>query len=271
MTKRVVIPKENFAEMNVFTEKYNVRYRIITEDRNRASYWSPIFEVDPEVVFIPSYVNTSLVPPAAPHEQDQLLLEKSGTFTVTIWNPVSVKKNVGGTPTDFPSGPSELPHYDFWVRWGNDRGEGEWLYKERVASTSLNLIKPASANYLSVEIYRPGTPLRRKRMSDTWQSNAWISTASNVITFPSPHLFNTGDPITYNSSSPVGGLSNGGQYWARVISATTITLHSTKEGAVGNTGIMNITSNQNAVGFFTLTGCTVCNFLMYGKYNFSQL
>jgi hypothetical protein len=271
MPKRVVIPKENFSEMNVFTEKFNVRYRIITEDRNRSSYWSPIFEVDPEVLFIPSYQNTSLVSPAAPHEQEQLLIEKSGTFTVTIWNPVSIKKNVGGVPTDFTSGLSELLSYDFWVRWGADRGEGEWTYKERVFSTSLNLIKPAGANYLSVEIYRPGTPIRRKRMADVWQSNSQINVTTDVITFSEPHLFNTGDPITYNSSNPVGGLGNGGQYWARSLSPTTITLHFTEAGSVNNTNRVDITSNKNSVGYFTLTGCTVCNFLMYGRYNFSQL
>jgi len=38
-----------------------------------------------------------------------------------------------------------------------------------------------------------------------------------------------------------------------------------------NTNKIDITSNKNSIGFFTYTGCTVCDFLLYSEYNFSPV
>lgn len=38
--KRVVVPKSSLPAINANTEQYVVRYRVVSEDRNRLSHWS---------------------------------------------------------------------------------------------------------------------------------------------------------------------------------------------------------------------------------------
>jgi hypothetical protein len=260
MTKRVVIKKENLPNINVLTKKYNIRYRIITNDRNRTSYWSPIYSVDPENIYVPS---------------GEILIEKHTGYSTLVWNPVVIKKNVDGDPIDFRDGDSELKEYDIWIRWGTSATDGEWKYKERISSSSLNVLKPtepAGINHISVEIYRPGQPTLRKATYDINQSNSAgkINLTTDVITLPE-NVFKTGYPIKYESTNAVGGLTSGTTYYARMITATTMTLHPTKNDSINNTNKIDITSNTNAIGFFTWEDCTVCDFLLYAKYNFSPV
>lgn len=44
--KKLRIPKSSLPPVDHDTERYNLRYRVISEDRNRTSHWSPIFNSD---------------------------------------------------------------------------------------------------------------------------------------------------------------------------------------------------------------------------------
>ena len=44
--KKLRIPKSALPPVDYDTEKYNLRYRVISEDRNRTSHWSPIYNSD---------------------------------------------------------------------------------------------------------------------------------------------------------------------------------------------------------------------------------
>lgn len=149
MSKKVIIPKENFPEMSTAGPEYQVRFRLISEDRNRFSSWTPIFSVDPGVTF--TATGTAHV-------------EKHNDYTSLVWSPVIVEKEVDGNVTMS----AELPHYDLWLRWHTTTyagiNDGTWVYAGRIASTSINVIKPLSPtgiNHLSIEIYRPGRPIER--------------------------------------------------------------------------------------------------------------
>ena len=41
--KKAIVPKESLPPVDSETEGYVVRYRIISEDKNRTSHWSPTF------------------------------------------------------------------------------------------------------------------------------------------------------------------------------------------------------------------------------------
>lgn len=252
MTKRVVIPKENLPDINVLTEAYEVRFRIVSDDRNRFSYWSPIFLTRPDYTYVSS---------------QNLIIEKHTEYTAAIWNPVIIEKDGQSI--------GELEQYDLWVRWGTDPGQGAWEHYERISSTSVNFIKPSSPaglDHLSVEIYVPGRPLLRRAMYDIDQSNSSgkVDLTNDIITLPE-NVFQTGYDIYYESSVPIGGLTNATNYYARMITSTTMSLHPTKEDALNNTNKINLTSYANSPGYFTWEDCTVCDFLLYSKYNFSPV
>jgi hypothetical protein len=44
--KKAIIPKSSLPAINSNTAGYSVRYRIVSEDKNRTSHWSPIFDTN---------------------------------------------------------------------------------------------------------------------------------------------------------------------------------------------------------------------------------
>ena len=145
--KKARILENNLPAINSITEGYEVRYRIISEDKNRTSHWSPIFLVKPQFTYVPGTIHHS----------------KAGDVSTVAWNSVEIKK--GSTLI------KEALSYDVWVKW--DRGDsGDWAYRSRVETSSISLITPSTytkngivqvspPNRLSVEIYLKGFPITR--------------------------------------------------------------------------------------------------------------
>jgi hypothetical protein len=145
--KKARVLESKLPAINSITEGYEVRYRIISEDKNRTSHWSPIILVQPNYTYVPGTIHHT----------------KAGDVSTVAWNSVQIKK---GTTLI-----KEAMSYDVWVRW--DRGDsGDWEYRSRIDTSSIALITPAtykkngvvqesSPNKLSVEIYLKGFPISR--------------------------------------------------------------------------------------------------------------
>ena len=54
--KKFRIPVSDLPPINSITEGYSIRYRVISEDRNRTSYWSPIYLIEPAFTFVPGQI-----------------------------------------------------------------------------------------------------------------------------------------------------------------------------------------------------------------------
>ncbi len=145
--KKARILENNLPAINSVTEGYEIRYRIISEDKNRTSHWSPIFLVKPEFTYVPGTIHHT----------------KAGDVSTVAWNSVEIKK--GSTLI------KEALSYDVWVKWDRD-DSGDWAYRSRVETSSISLITPSTytkdgvvqgspPNRLSVEIYLKGFPISR--------------------------------------------------------------------------------------------------------------
>ena len=44
--KRIVIPSSDLPPLSSDTSSYNIRYRIVSDDKNRTSHWSQIYIID---------------------------------------------------------------------------------------------------------------------------------------------------------------------------------------------------------------------------------
>lgn len=249
---KIIIPKQNIPEMDIYTQKYNVRYRIITENQNNLSYWSPIFEVDPEIIFWPGLINAPGV----------IRLEKIGSSSVSItWDSISLYKMINGALTNI----GELQSYDIWIRWAQTSGThpSAWIYKERISSTSVNInipstyidewgISRSSPKYLYVEIYRPGRPtIRYNQTYEFTQNSTTVDITNDYINFGQGHGSATGTPGLYTSATPIGGLTSGNTYYTRTINYTTIALYPTKQDSLDDTNRINLTSTGSGTGSFT--------------------
>lgn len=248
---KIVIPKENFTETDIYTRKYNIRYRIITDNQNNLSTWSPIFEIDPGFDFIVS---------------NDISVERTSNQTLAVWDVVQMEKNGNNIGT--------LQNFDIWIRWGNNEAEGDWQYYQRVSESSINIVKPVSilsVNYFSIEVYRPMRPRDyRITLYEIDQSNAGgkIDLIKDRILLPPSNTVQTGDALKYTSNEPILYLTSGTTYYARKVPLSDeITLHPTKNDAINNTNIIDLHSHENNLGYFQSEESLVYDFLLYSKYN----
>ena len=145
--KKVKVEQDNLPTINSSTEKYDIRYRIVSEDKNRSSHWSPIVTLDPEYIYIAG--NITIV---------------SSGITTVAWDTVTVKI---GTQVI-----RQAKDYDVWVKWSKAAGNGDFNYVQRVSGNSISLVHPTTffingidqadaPNRVTVEIYLKGQPITR--------------------------------------------------------------------------------------------------------------
>jgi hypothetical protein len=158
--KKIVIPQSDLPPIRVDDEGYVFRYRIISDDKNRRSHWSPIKVIKPEYTFV----------------SEDIYHDKAGQISTIVWTPVIIKK---GTKTI-----TQASEYDVWVRWDKNNG-GDWIYSSQINGTSLSLITPSTytindvdqaevPNKLSVEVYLKGSPITRSSsLLRVYQGGPW--------------------------------------------------------------------------------------------------
>lgn len=145
--KKAIIPNADLPPILIDKSGYVVRYRIISEDKNRISHWSNSYTVLPNYDFITGSV----------------IVTKQGSLASIIWDTVKINKD--------DSFIRDASRYDLWVKWGKD-GNGDWLYKERTYGTTINLpipttytvdgvVQGSAPNELSIEIFLEGVPITR--------------------------------------------------------------------------------------------------------------
>ena len=73
-----------------------------------------------------------------------------------------------------------------------------------------------------------------------------VNGGTEVITISgfADHGFQTGDAVLYSAEggTAISDLTNSTEYFVRRLSATTLSLHTTRQGAYGNTGVRNLTA-----------------------------
>jgi len=145
--KKVRVQQDSLPTINSITEKYNVRYRVISEDKNRVSHWSPIVTLDPEYIYTSGNITIA-----------------SSTLTTAAWDTVTVKI---GTQTI-----RQAKDYDVWVKWSKAAGDGDFNYVQRISGNSVTLVHPTTffingvdqeeaPNRITIEVYLKGEPISR--------------------------------------------------------------------------------------------------------------
>lgn len=145
--KKSSVEQVALPPISVAAEGYFVRYRVISEDRNRTSHWSPIFLLQPNYTYVSGSTD----------------LSKVSNHVNIIWDPVRIFKDSNFIRTAL--------EYDIWLRWDKNDG-GDWAYADRVEGNSSTFIIPATyfingvdqnskPNTLTIEIYLKGQPITR--------------------------------------------------------------------------------------------------------------
>lgn len=229
--KKLKIPYNDLPTIDSINEGYSLRYRVVSSDRNRVSHWSPIYLIQPELLYLCkinapdikkishshsnnvsfySWDSVTILKPTTSVQNINLkslssnlatlttdsahfisigdLITISGvdaTFngtyqitavTATTFSYYKDSGNVSPTAVS-PKGTytknvemAQALDYDIWLRWGHGNDTGDWIYKERIQTTSVSYPKPSfytidgavganSINRVSIAIYLKGYPV----------------------------------------------------------------------------------------------------------------
>lgn len=105
--KKVIIPKNELPSVDLNNLKYNVRYRIVSEDKNRISYWSKIYSVTPPPVGLLDYT---------------IAVDTPHNLVTIVWTP---KPSQG------------LTSFDLYIKWVGNHSESLYPW-EYVATPTVN-------------------------------------------------------------------------------------------------------------------------------------
>ena len=145
--KKIRIKQGNLPTINVNEEGYVLKYRVVSEDKNRTSQWSPISVIQPGYTYVGGDIS----------------FNKSGQVATFAWDSVSIQ--IDGNQV------RRSHEFDIWLRWDRSDG-GDWIYKQRIDGTNASfpipstytingVVQGSAPNKLSIEVYLKGTPITR--------------------------------------------------------------------------------------------------------------
>lgn len=124
--KKVIISKKDLPQFYGSEQEYIVKYRIITEDKNRTSHWSPNYRLPVSNVSTIDY---------------RIAVEQSHDMINAVWTPSQ------GTKSEF----------DIYIKWDT----GPWQFVSTVFTTSYSTIIKTGANHFRLAVQVPTFPKER--------------------------------------------------------------------------------------------------------------
>lgn len=143
--KKVIIKKQDLPALNGVSQNYLVRYRIVSEDRNRASHWSPRYKVNVE-----PEIDRELDPPEdwIPHS---VVASENKQIINIVWTP----------PANLKS------DFDLYVKWGTD----DFKYVASMQTSSYTILVASGYNAAEFAVQVPTFPKERFLKATLFESD----------------------------------------------------------------------------------------------------
>ena len=134
---------------------YDFRYRIVSEDKNRTSAWSPI-----ERIVMPDVGSgrDSNDLPYFPYTSDQRIRISENGANPKVVTAIWIKPLAADNPSEFENIFNKINVYDVWLRWtetnnatAGSSGWTDWEYSTTVSSNTFSVVKP-DPGYKTVEV-----------------------------------------------------------------------------------------------------------------------
>jgi hypothetical protein len=145
--KNKTLPPVTFDNNSLF---YSVRYRVISEDKNRVSQWSPTYKLQAPTTTSAGLPYDGEVSPQRFH------INTVGNNPKTITAVWSFKIQ-SDNPSELEKIFSETTSFDVWVRWNPNNAPDNvnwtaWEYKATVSTNSFALLKTTTGDPKQVQI-----------------------------------------------------------------------------------------------------------------------
>jgi hypothetical protein len=124
--KKVVIQKSSLPEISGANQNYSLRFRIVSEDKNRSSHWSTKYRLS-----VPSVTGIDY----------RVAVDQSHDMVTAVWVPEA------GTKSEF----------DVYIKWDNEA----WQFVSTVFTTTYSTIIKTGANHVQIAVQVPTFPKER--------------------------------------------------------------------------------------------------------------
>lgn len=129
--KKIIIPKSKLPGFLVSGETniYVLRYRFVSEDKNRTSHWSPVYKIIADSTPV-EILNT-------------MVIDKTNKVVNISWQPQS-----------------NILEYHIYVNWNNG-SESDWQYYAQTSQTNYSIVYGSDKTFLKVAVQVKTIPLTR--------------------------------------------------------------------------------------------------------------
>ena len=124
--KKIIIPKSKLPGFLGENRTYVLRYRFISEDKNRTSHWSPIYKIIAEDT--PSEILNSMI------------IDTTNKVINLAWEPQP-----------------NMEEYFIYVKWNN----AGWQYYTKTTQTNYSIVYDSTKTYVHVAVQTKTIPLER--------------------------------------------------------------------------------------------------------------
>lgn len=124
--KKIIIPKSKLPGFFGDNRQYVLRYRFISEDKNRTSHWSPVYKIVAEDT--PTEILNSII------------IDTSNRVVNVAWEPQT-----------------NIEEYYIYVKWNN----GDWQYYTKTTQTNYSIVYAVDKEYINIAVQPKTIPLKR--------------------------------------------------------------------------------------------------------------
>jgi hypothetical protein len=150
--KKVIIKNKNLPYVSFDDNAlfYPIRYRVVSEDKNRVSQWSPTYKLE-----VPPTTDAGL-PYDGAVNSSRFHINTVGNNPMTI-NAVWSFKTASENPSALEKVFADVKVFDIWIRWNPNNSPDninwtEWEHVTTVSTTSFSTIKKTTGNPKQVQI-----------------------------------------------------------------------------------------------------------------------
>lgn len=124
--KKIIIPKSKLPGFFGENKQYILKYRFISEDKNRTSHWSPVYKIIAEDT--PTEILNSII------------IDTTNKVVNLAWEPQQ-----------------NIQEYFIYVKWNN----GNWQYYAKTNQTNYAIVYGVDKEYINVAVQTSTIPLER--------------------------------------------------------------------------------------------------------------
>lgn len=146
--KKVIIPFSDLPAIYGTDFTYNVRYRIVSEDRNRYSHWSRIYTIN-------ASTNNDGEPMINPYSYSYV------KETVTTDTGTTTGIRLGWQLVPGAVVPTVLTSYDIFVK----RDAGSWEYLDTTSAQTYTVLRTGTETLITIALQAPTYPKERNTLA----------------------------------------------------------------------------------------------------------